>query len=112
RSIILQRSEQNGRQGFAGSHTTGVPHCGQFTTFMELAGLGATILGEGRLRRETVEGFPVFVERRGPHRRRAARPYSEQKVSSNSTSVSAAFGRCMPSCVVKRMLRAYLFALI
>src|SRR5688572_21140934 len=26
---------------------------------------------EGRLRRETVEGFPLFVERRGPSRRRA-----------------------------------------
>src|SRR5688572_27455319 len=28
-------------------------------------------LGEGRLRRETVEGFPLFVGRRGPSRRRA-----------------------------------------
>src|SRR6188768_3783706 len=33
---------------------------------------GAT-LGDGRLRRETVEGFPLFVKRRGPSRRRAAR---------------------------------------
>src|SRR5436190_1915047 len=30
------------------------------------------LMGEGRLRRETVEGFPLFVERRGPSRRRAA----------------------------------------
>src|SRR5687768_3218576 len=28
-------------------------------------------MGEGRLRRETVEGFPLFVGRRGPSRRRA-----------------------------------------
>src|SRR5687768_11826533 len=28
-------------------------------------------VGEGRLRRETVEGFPLFVWRRGPSRRRA-----------------------------------------
>lgn len=38
--------------------------------------------------------------------------YSVQNVSSNSTSVSAALGRCTPSWVVKRMFSAYLFALI
>jgi len=43
----------------------------------------------------------------GPEQR-----YRLQKVSSNSTSVSAGFGRCTPSCVVKRILSAYLFALI
>jgi len=40
------------------------------------------------------------------------RNYRLQKVSSNSTSVSDARGRWMPSWVVKRMLSAYLLALI
>src|ERR1051326_6566220 len=38
--------------------------------------------------------------------------YRLQNVSSNSTSDSTIFGRCAPSCVVKRMFNAYLFALI
>jgi len=45
-------------------------------------------------------------------RPRRTNSYRLQKMSSNSTSVSAGLGRCIPSCVVKRILSAYLFALI
>src|SRR5688500_19451357 len=42
---------------------------------------GKPFLGEGRLRRETVEGFPLFVEHRAPSRRRAVRRGGEARAS-------------------------------
>jgi hypothetical protein len=36
--------------------------------------------GEGRLRRETVEGFPLFVARRGPSFQTSGTPIGERRL--------------------------------
>src|SRR5688500_13015441 len=49
-------------------------------------------MGDGRLRRETVEGFPLFVERRGPGRRRAALVWGDGRLRRETVEGFPLFG--------------------